>query len=722
MNTSRQVFIDPHTYGQRRARTFTLCRSAVAGADVTIGSGKAASADRAIPVALQVRLLGRMAVIRGGDEVALPASRKVRALLAHLACSSAGISRTRLCELLWDGPDDPRGELRWCLSKLRGVLDDDRHPRVVTKEDTVGLDLADCFVDVAELTRTMQAGVENVSTDSLRQLVALFAGEFADGLETDRNPQFSNWLGAQRRLFRTWHGAALEQLAARVCDESPAESLEHLERWLQIMPFEERAHRHLLGTLARCGRIQEGEDHLAATIRLFESEGLDWLPIREAWRGARSQAHQEARHSIEMPGPAEVEALDTAVEPAPLLTIPESAAARRASICVMPFTERTPEGVTRGGLADGLTEDIITRLAKLRVLFVIARGSVYALGERNIPPEEAGRLLNVDYVASGSVRRHADRVIVTAELSEARVARIVWVEEFTCKLDDALTLFDEVGNRIVASIAEEIEATERNRAILKPPGSLNAWEAYHRGLWHMYRFNGDDNARAAHFFQMALKQDRTFARAHACLSFTHFQNAFLHRTAARQTEIARAFETAGESLVADDRDPAAHWAMGRALWLRGELDESLVELQSSLVLSPNFALGHYTRGFVQCQSGDPRMAIESTDYSRHLSPFDPLQFAMLATRAIALLRLGEYEDAAEWAIKAAARPNAHIHILGIAINCLAAAGRYEEAGRFVARARKSAPGYGLQEFLASFRLEPATAKLFRANAGRAGFG
>ena len=682
------------------------------------GSEKTSGAVRATAT-VQVRLLGRMAVLREGVEVALPASRKVRALLAHLACSSGEISRTRLCELLWDGPDDPRGELRWCLSKLRSVLDDAERARVVTRGDTVALDLADCFVDVSEVTRTMQASVEKIPTDTLRELAASFTGEFADGLETDRNPQFANWLGAQRRLLRTWHAAALEQLAARLTEETPGDSLEHLERWLQIMPFEERAHRFLLGTLIRCGRIQEGEDHLAATIRLFESEGLDWLPIREAWRGARSQAQIDSRSPDERRISATIE---EAVEPAPLLAVPDSVATRRASICVMPFTERTPEGVTRGGLADGLTEDIITRLAKLRVLFVIARGSVYALGERNIPPEEAGRLLNVDYVASGSVRRHGDRVIVTAELSEARVARIVWVEEFSCKRDDALTIFDEVGNRIVASIAEEIEATERNRAILKSPGSLNAWEAYHRGLWHMYRFNGDDNARAAHFFQMALRQDRTFARAHACLSFTHFQNAFLHRTAARETEIARAFDTAGESLVADDRDPAAHWAMGRALWLRGELDESLVELEQSITLSPNFALGHYTRGFVQCQSGDARLAIESTDYSRHLSPFDPLQFAMLGTRAVALLRLGEYDDAAEWAIKAAARPNAHIHILGIAVNCLAAAGRFEEASQFLARARKATPGYGLQEFLASFRLEPGTAKLFRMNAGRIGFG
>ena len=665
--------------------------------------------------ALHIRLLGRLAVLRDGVEVPLPASRKVRALVAYLTVAPGEVSRSRLCELLWDGPDDPRGELRWCLSKLRGVIDDADQARVATRGESVALDLSDCFVDAVEVARAVQAGVEKLSIEQMRELLELYAGEFADGLETDRNPEFASWLSAQRRLFRTWHAAVLERLATRLGRNSPNESLAYLERWLQLMPFEERAHELLLAMLSRCGRLQEGEEHLAETIHLFEAEGLDWLPIRESWKAARNQAQADVR-----PAAVPTQGID-ATESVIALPGTGATAVRRASICVMPFVERTSEGLARGGLADGLTEDIITRLAKLRVLFVIARGSVFALGERNFSPEEAGRLLNVDYVASGSVRRQGDRIIVTAELSEARVARIVWVEEFSGRLDDALALFEQIGSRIVASIAEEIEAAERNRAILKLPDSLNAWEAYHRGLWHMYRFNGEDNERAAHFFQVALRQDRTFARAHACLSFTHFQNAFLHRIADRDAEIARAFDTAGESLVADDRDPAAHWAMGRALWLRGRQDESLVEIEKSLQLSPNFALGHYTLGFVQCQSGDARAAIESTDYSRHLSPFDPLQFAMLATRALALARLGEHGDAAEWAIKAAGRPNAHIHILGIAVNCLAAAGRFDEARAFVARARKATPSYGLPEFLAAFRLAPETVKLFRANAARVGF-
>src|SRR5690349_6109813 len=118
--------------------------------------------------------------------------------------------------------------------------------------------------------------------------------------------------------------------------------------------------------------------------------------------------------------------------------------------------------------------------------------------------------------------------------------------------------------------------------------------------------------------------------------------------------------------MADERDPAAHWAMGRALWLRGQHDESMRELTRSVELSPNFALGHYTLGFVHCQTGDPRHAIDASDYSRSLSPFDPLQFAMLATNAIAHVRLGNYDEAVVWALKAAARPNAHTHILAIA--------------------------------------------------------
>src|SRR6185295_830548 len=248
-------------------------------------------------------------------------------------------------------------------------------------------------------------------------------------------------------------------------------------------------------------------------------------------------------------------------------------------------------------------------------------------------------MLNVDYVVSGSVRRTGKRLTVGVELVETRTARIVWADSFHRKLDDTFLVLDEIGDRIVATIANEIETLERNRAILKPPSSLDAWEAHHRGLWHMYRFSKADNEQARQFFSQALRLDPTFARAYAGLSFTHFQNAF-QGWAEREPEIERAYETAGQSLMVDDRDPAAHWAMGRALWLHGRQDQSIIELERAIDLSPNFALGHYTLAFVHSQGGDPQAAVTFSDHSRHLSPFDPMLFAMFGSRAMGLVRLG----------------------------------------------------------------------------------
>ena len=368
----------------------------------------------------------------------------------------------------------------------------------------------------------------------------------------------------------------------------------------------------------------------------------------------------------------------------------------------MPFVDRSRAAQTRDP-ADGLAHDVITRLAKLRSVFVIAQGTVFALHERGVDPQEAARTLNVDYLVSGSIRRRDKRLIVTVELTETRSARIVWTDEFEQAHEDAFLILDEIGDKIVATIASEIETNERNRAILRPPASLDAWEAHHRGLWHMYRFNRADNDRAQQFFEMAVRLDPTFARAFAGLSFTHFQNAFQGWTA-REGESDLAFESAGQSLLADDQDPAAHWAMGRALWLRGRQDESINELERAVDLSPNFALAHYTLAFVHSQSGDPEAAIRSADYSRNLSPFDPLLFGILASRAMALIRLGQVDEAAVWALKAAARPNAHAHIRAIAAYSLALAERRDEARALTARNPPQQPALRCRRFLESIPL------------------
>ncbi len=146
----------------------------------------------------------------------------------------------------------------------------------------------------------------------------------------------------------------------------------------------------------------------------------------------------------------------------------------------------------------------------------------------------------------------------------------------------------------------------------------------------------------------------------------------------------------------------------------------MAELERAVDLSPNFASAHYTLAFVHAQSGDPRAAISFADHSRLLSPFDPLLFAMLGCRALSLVRLGQHEEAADWAMKAAARPNAHQHIQAIAAFTLGLAGRVEEANAYTAKIHARVPDYSLADFLAAFRYSPDAADLFRQAARRIG--
>lgn len=673
---------------------------------VGIGVGMRMATDDDAP-ALRVRLLGPVSVWRAdGQAVPLPPSRKARALLAYLAMAPRPPTRAALSELLWDVPSDPRGELRWCLSKLRGVLDDAACRRVVARDDGVMLALGDVDVDALAVMQALQRGIAGLEAPALGALAARFepaADTFCDGLDLPASPAFTGWLVAQRRRLRAGHAALLEHLALALPPHGDA-AIGALERWIAVAPFDHRAHQRLLDALAARGHLHEGEAHLAAIERQFTAEQQDWAPLGLAWRSAR-QRH--ARGGATPAAPAAAVAEPVAADPSP----------RRASLVVMPFAEPGAAAALRGGTGDGLAHDISTRLAKLRSMFVIAPGTAFAMDERRIGAEDAARRLGVDYVVTGTLRRTP--LVVNVQIVQTRSARVLWADEFTGTREDTLALLDEIGHRIVTAVAGQIEVAERNRAILKPPSALDAWEAYHRGLWHVMRFDRADNDQARHFFETAVRLDPTFARPWAALSFTYFQDAFQHWRE-RGPAIDQAYRLAAQALQCDALDPTAHWALGRALWLQDRRDEGLAALDTAVDLSPNFAHGHYGLAFVHSQSGDPLRALDEADRSRALSPYDPLGFGMLGSRAMALMALGRHDEAAAAALQAAARPNAHVHIQSIAMHCLALAGRLDEAGRFAAAIARAQPGYSLADFLTAFRFSPDRAALVREGARRLG--
>jgi TolB-like protein/Tfp pilus assembly protein PilF len=641
-------------------------------------------------------------------------TRKAGALLAYLACHPAEKHpRDRLTALLWGdrGDKQARHSLSQTLLSLRQELAD-ADPLLLIDRETVALRADAVACDALEFRRLASM------PENLRAALDLYRGPFLDGFSL-REPGFEDWLIEQRTQLQE---LALNTFLALADAQKSAgdwsAALATLNGAVGFDPLAEEAYRRLMTLQIEHGRCNDAIRTYRALAEALRRE-LKTQPdpsttalYRRAT--ARPQASMQPQHPVEA---TDIDRI--AREPvAPVQR--EPAEPRRASVAIMPFVDLEAGREGMRPLARGLSHDVITRLAKLRSVFVIAQGTVFTLAEKGVSAEEAGRLLNVDYVASGTLRRRDGRVSVSVELVETRCARIVWADTIERKVSDSLSIEDEIVNEVVSAIAAEIELTERNRAILKPPGSLDAWEALHCGFWHMYRFNEADNERAKRFFKQAVRLDPTMARAYAGLSFTHFQNAFLLRLGERQQEITHAYDMAAEALSADDRDPAAHWAMGRALWLRGDHERSLGELGDAVDLSPNFALAHYSLSFVHCQSGDAAAAIRYADRSHRLSPYDPMTFAMLGAKALAHARLGKYDQAADWGIKATLRPNAHAHILAIAAQCLALADRGDEARAFWARIQQARPEYSMEDFLNSFHFPAEDAATFQSAARSAG--
>jgi len=380
------------------------------------------------------------------------------------------------------------------------------------------------------------------------------------------------------------------------------------------------------------------------------------------------------------------------------------------SIVVLPFD--ADGDAEHRHFARGLTHDIMTRIARSRLFFVIARGSAlrFAPGAHDV--REVARKLGVRYVVQGDVRIRGATVRINVALADTIEGREIWAENFHRRLESVFETQEEITDLVVGAISTEVELAERQRALLETPASLDAWSAYHRGCWHMYRFTPEDYERAKGFFELSARLDPNASRAFAGLSFVHWQRAFFEISRDRAGEIQRAFELAQQSLSLNPHDPLGHWALGRAHLLRGEMSESIAELSSSTTLNPSFAVGQYTLGFAMMQAGDTVHSIEMADKARRLSPYDPMSFAMIGVRGFSMALNGHYDQAAELMALSVRQPNAHYHMSAMAAVCDALAGDETAAQRNFGRLLEARPGYGVSDFLRAFQFQkPAHTKL-----------
>ena len=292
------------------------------------------------------------------------------------------------------------------------------------------------------------------------------------------------------------------------------------------------------------------------------------------------------------------------------LRLPEAAAAAvgeveagheaRPSIAVLPF--RKLATADDGYFADGIVDNIIHALAALKELFVIARGSSFKFRGQEVDLAEAGEILGAGYLLTGTIMQQARQCVVAVELCRAPDNKVIWAGRFTTPVDEIMHMRSTLAGEIVGALEPRIQLSEALQAAKVPTEHLGAWAAYHRGLWHMYRFNQRDNYLAAQLFAQSVKVDPGFARAYAGLSFTHFQNAFLGFSPDIASETRQARVHAMTCMELDPLDPFVNLTMGRAEWLSGDLEAGLPWMERSIALSPNYAFAIYNSALVGTSS------------------------------------------------------------------------------------------------------------------------
>jgi DNA-binding SARP family transcriptional activator len=255
---------------------------------------------------LSIRLLGRLEIERAGQAIALPASKKSRALLAYLVATGKPHLRDRICELLWEAPDDPRASVRWSLAKVRPLIDEPNVVRLVSRRDELLFDANGAKVDLVELRGELRAGAEAASIDSLQRAASLFRGEFLDGLELTGCYRYHEWWVAERERTRAIRLAVLGALIERQKDE-PATALEYARQRLALDPLSESAHLAVIRLLGAMGKTREAIAQYDRCKRVLAAElgrspSADLTLARMNLASARPAAPASAEPSETLPG------------------------------------------------------------------------------------------------------------------------------------------------------------------------------------------------------------------------------------------------------------------------------------------------------------------------------------------------------------------------------------------------------------------------------------
>jgi TolB-like protein/Tfp pilus assembly protein PilF len=361
----------------------------------------------------------------------------------------------------------------------------------------------------------------------------------------------------------------------------------------------------------------------------------------------------------------------------------------RPSIAVLPFVNMSGDA-EQDYFADGISEDVITGLSKLRWFFVIARNSSFTYKAKVVDTRQVGRELGVRYVLEGSVRKGGNRVRITAQLIDAGTGNHLWADRYDGDLTDIFALQDEITKKVVAAIEPKLLEAEGIRSQNRSPEDLDAWDMLIRANSLFWRLTKDESQAAIAMLGRLVERHPLYAPAHSMSAFVVLvsRQGGWHMM---EPHVTQAASLAARAVELDDSDPWAHLALGFVAFTRRRTDDAVEEFERALDLNPNFAAAH---GFLGCSlafDGRSEQAIDHIGQAIRMSPHDPQNALLNAALAAAHYQAGRYTDAVEFGRKAIHQRFELTNGHRIYVASLAQAARIDEGRAALARLQELHP-------------------------------
>jgi adenylate cyclase len=348
--------------------------------------------------------------------------------------------------------------------------------------------------------------------------------------------------------------------------------------------------------------------------------------------------------------------------------------------------------------ADGIAEDLITRLSAWRYFPVIARNSSFVYRGRSLDVKQVSRELGVRYVVEGSVRKAGDRVRINVQLIDATTGHHVWAERYDRELRDLFALQDEITEALAGWLTPELMQAEQERAVRQEPRNLDAWDCAQRGFWHIWKLNQENNTQARSFLERAVELDPQLVLAFYGLTVTHYLDIFYQWSDSWEQSVAAMVRAAERGAALDEKDAFGQLGLGAAYSVTGPEDKMIAALELATELNPSLALAYGILGNLLATVRRPGDAIAALEKAMRLSPRDPFLFAFLSGVALAHFAAGRYEDAVDWARRSLRRRTDWMDPHHVLAASYAHLGRLEEARTALEESLRLQPGFSLDTY------------------------